>query len=76
MLYILDLLVSLCYTSHSNLLLPPLRMYRFERQLTTATPAGVAEPFIILNLLTGPAVIISLYNTKTIALPRLYYKLI
>ena len=42
-----DILMSLCSASH-NLLLPQLRMYRFERQLTTASPARIGEPFSIL----------------------------
>ena len=40
-----DVLISLCSTSHNNLLLPPLRMYRLDRQLTTVPPARVAEHF-------------------------------
>ena len=51
-----DILISLCSASHNNLLLSPLRMYQFDRQLTTTPPALVVEPFIILNLLPGPAV--------------------
>ena len=51
-----DILISLCCASLNNLLLLPVRMYRFERQLTTAPSARVAEPFSILNLLPGPAV--------------------
>ena len=43
-----DILISLCGASHNNLLLPPLRMYRFKRQLTTASPARIGEPFSIL----------------------------